>query len=75
MSEDKIANNNKSSNSIDKNEEVMYSKSKQEGQIKSENKISIKKIKQIKSNNIIKIVAISLVGIMCFGVWFSYGKM
>lgn len=74
MSEDKIANNNKSSNSIDKNEEVMYSKSKQEGQIKSENKISIKKIKQIKSNNIIKIVAISLVGIMCLGVGFSYGK-
>lgn len=74
MSEDKIANNNKSSNSIDKNEEVMYSKSKQEGQIKSENKISIKKIKQIKSNNIIKIVVISLVGIMCLGVGFSYGK-
>ena len=74
MSEDKMTDNNKGKKTIDKNGEVIDNKKKQQDRIKLEDKSSIKKMKKFKLNNITKIVAVALVGIICLGVGFSYGK-
>ena len=74
MSEDKMTDSNKGQKPIDKNGEVIDNKKKQQDRIKSEDKSSIKKMKKFKLNNITKIVAVALVGIICLGVGFSYGK-
>ena len=74
MSEDKLTDNNEDQKSIDKNGGVIDSKNKQQERVKLEDKKSIK-IKSIKTNNTIKIATFILVGIICLGIGFSYGKI